>query len=193
MSDSSDTITSSGSDLSDSEDDFLPEFQNTDNNNSLMPYQFEPVVSSSDVGSSATDELVSVRKGNTSWCTCGMCKVMETELESLCCQEEVPSDYFEGKQCITEKENLEIVCLHKEVLKTTLAALNYFQGNVIEFTNQAFRYAGYRQYTWWVHNRLGQGVRKVIPSCVIWKIRDKYPDNDNIYVSFQEANHDLYM
>ena len=37
-------------------------------------------------------------------------------------------------------------------------------------------FAGYKQFTWWVHNHLGFGVRKVIPSCAVWAIRETYQD-----------------
>ena len=56
-----------------------------------------------------------------------------------------------------------------------------------EYENNSLRYAGYRQFTWWIHNRLGKGVRRVIPSCAIWAIREKYPDPNNNYVPFVEA------
>lgn len=49
------------------------------------------------------------------------------------------------------------------------------------------RFAGYKQYTWWIHNRLGKGVRKVIPSCALWKIREKYPEASGSYVPFMES------
>ena len=55
------------------------------------------------------------------------------------------------------------------------------------FYCRAMRYAAYKAYTWWIHNRLGKGVRKVIPSCALWKIRNKYPSPDNLYTPFMES------
>ena len=36
---------------------------------------------------------------------------------------------------------------------------------------RSFRYAAYRQFTWWVHGHLGRKIRGVIPSCAVKKIR----------------------
>lgn len=55
---------------------------------------------------------------------------------------------------------------------------------------RSYRFAGYKQYTFWVHNHLGKGVRKVIPSCAVWKIRTKYKAVDNEYVPFMESKED---
>ena len=70
--------------------------------------------------------------------------------------------------------------------------LNNERGDDINIHNRFLRYAGYRQYTRWVHNRLGRGIRKAIPSCAIWAIRDAYPEIGNLtYVPFQEVTFNL--
>lgn len=53
-----------------------------------------------------------------------------------------------------------------------------------------FRFVAYKQYTWWIHNRLGKGVRKVIPSCALWSIRRQYPFEKNTYKSYEERKTD---
>jgi len=51
--------------------------------------------------------------------------------------------------------------------------------------NKSFRHAAYRQYVLWQYGRLRRGERKVINSCCVWKIRDRYPDPSGQYVPFQ--------
>ena len=55
---------------------------------------------------------------------------------------------------------------------------------------RSYRFAGYKQYAWWIHNRLGKGVKKVIPSCALWSIRKKYPSADGSYIPFKESRDD---
>ena len=158
---------------SESEDEMYSHLCNNINN--LQPYDFEPDATTSHL-SQQSDNVVHMpplKKGHTNWCICGKCRRMETEDESKCYREpgEVPGEYFGEHECITNNENFQTVCLHNEVLKTTLFMFNNVIGDDINTSNRSMRYAGYRQYTWWVHNRLGKGVRKVIPSCAIWAIR----------------------
>ena len=53
--------------------------------------------------------------------------------------------------------------------------------------NRTYRLVAYRAYTFWVHHRLGRRIRRVIPSCVVWRIRRKFPSPDNIYQGYQDV------
>lgn len=44
----------------------------------------------------------------------------------------------------------------------------------ISFLCRSLRYAAYGQFCWWIHARLGKGVRRIIPVCVVKKIRGEY-------------------
>ena len=156
-------------------------------------YSFEPLAHAgpSRHENQETSSISLASRGNTDWCLCGRCHSMDTEEENKCCFE-IPEEYFKGKQCITETGSFSHICLLEEVLKTTLYGLNNLRGDTIHLCNRSLRYAAYRMFTWWVHNRLGRGVRKVIPSCAIWDIRNAFPESDNThYVPYQEVRDEL--
>ena len=59
---------------------------------------------------------------------------------------------------------------------------------LLSFRN--YRYASYKQFTWWIHSRLGKGMRKVIPSCVVRSIRKNYPSENGVYTDFKQSEND---
>ena len=50
------------------------------------------------------------------------------------------------------------------------------------------RLAAYRQFTHWTHEKLGRGVRVVIPLCVVSAVRRAFPEESGHYVAFKDAN-----
>ena len=55
---------------------------------------------------------------------------------------------------------------------------------------RSFRYAGYKQFIWWIYRRLGKNKRRAIPSCALWKIRGSFPEESGNYVPFWEGQKD---
>ncbi|KAE9524465.1 hypothetical protein AGLY_015186 [Aphis glycines] len=58
-----------------------------------------------------------------------------------------------------------------------------------QLTNKIWRYICYKQFTYWINswNSIGKGNRIVIPSCVVNKIRQKYPEQDGCYVGYKSC------
>ena len=171
----------------------------------LAPYQFEPEETSDENESSESEDdsdedeeedIQEERRGNTNWCKCSSCKRELRGIDSLCCTEvaAINEEKFEGKKCITEAEEFGLLCCNKAVLKNVLVGLHETRGDPLEkdseIKNRSLRFAAYKQFIWWIFQQLGKGNRRVIPSCVVWHIRKRFPEADGQYVRFKEGERD---
>ncbi|KAK3097958.1 hypothetical protein FSP39_014848, partial [Pinctada imbricata] len=116
-----------------------------------------------------------------SWCLCSFCREMPTEAERVCCRQ-VPVN------CYSRVPDFGILILDEAVL----AMCQRYREDALVFEadddiNRGFRHSAYRQFILWHHGRLGAGNRKVIPSCCVWRIRDKYPDPFSQYTGFKDG------
>ncbi len=50
--------------------------------------------------------------------------------------------------------------------------------------NRAMRFAAYTQHTFMRYGYLGPDNRRAVPSCVVWRVRDAFPDPLGNYVDF---------
>uniref|UniRef100_A0A8C5FCX9 P2X purinoreceptor 7 intracellular domain-containing protein n=1 Tax=Gadus morhua TaxID=8049 RepID=A0A8C5FCX9_GADMO len=132
------------------------------------------------------------------WCACGKCRQMPMEHESRCCTEwdlvvtagmanlNVSVDETVSP-CISLNEVRHL--LNKTVLETFfwVPKINWKKRPTPEGPNgednKQFRFAAYRQFVVWQYGALARGHRIVIPSCCVWRIRDKYPDPLGQYVA----------
>lgn len=123
---------------------------------------------------------------DTDTCLCQHCIDMGVENIKLCCRREIenPSVQLNGEECVTATDAFLVVCTNKDVLGTALGAWHHMNGKNLEICNKSYRFIAYRQYIWWQYGKLGKGVRRRIPTCVLSKIRQTFPAADGVYVPF---------
>ena len=112
------------------------------------------------------------------WCRCNMCRQMPTSKERKCCGQ---------KRCKTFEPGVRNVCLNSQVVATAINSDCDTMVRTPKHDNRNMRHAAYRQYVMHEYGHLGKGNRVVIPSCVVWMIRDKWPSHDGNYTGFKEA------
>ena len=111
---------------------------------------------------------------------------MPEEVERRCCQDysqirkrledDLESDAME---CITQHEGFAGNCMNKYVLETSLYE---FKGRNGPFGNEkthskVFRYIAYRRFVRFIFGVLAKYDRRILPACVVSRIRAKYPSD----------------
>lgn len=112
--------------------------------------------------------------GQTDWCHCGHCRVMPTQAENKCCCQR-------RSQCTSILDVFQLIVLNGNVLDFAMR----YREDVLALdhprNNENFRHMAHRQFVLWQHGRLGQGNRRVVPSCCVLAIRAIYPSPNGMY------------
>ena len=87
------------------------------------------------------------------------------------------------RPCLTTTGWFDSVALNRDVLS---ARSDVFADDP-EYSPASYRKAAYRQFVLWQHGYLGRSNRRIVPSCVIWCIRNKYTVPDGVYLGFRDC------
>lgn len=104
------------------------------------------------------------------WCVCRQCRPMPQEIENKCCK---------LTTCIS-------LCLDVDVLEMCVRNAGEIRNDREDTSTRSFRKAAYRQFILARHGHLGKGNRWVCPSCVVLKIRQRYPSVTGVYMGYRE-------
>lgn len=102
---------------------------------------------------------------------------------NFCCEQD---------QCVTLEQTFHD--LTKRSVLEIAGILNYCDKfhQVPDFTdNNKYRNAAYRFFILWQVGRLGRGVRVCPPACVVARIRQMYPRNDQNYTGYESFEDDM--
>ena len=111
------------------------------------------------------------------WCKCGKCRPMPQEVENKCCS---------LKKCITVTSRFVKLCLDPDVLELCICNTGDIRNDREDNSTRAFRKAAYRQFVLARYGYLGKGNRRVCPSCVVLKIRERYPSVTGVYMGYRD-------
>lgn len=142
-------------------------------------FEYNPLPDLTDINSEQQTPSVAAQQQHAApdWCKCGHCREMPKLVENVCCR---------VKQCVAESFRFYKLCLDPDVL--SVAVLNHadIRNDPFDNSTRQFRKAAYRQFILDKHGHLGRGNRRVVPSCIVWKVRNKYPSPTGIYMGYRD-------
>jgi hypothetical protein len=117
-------------------------------------------------------------------------RAKEARIDALVAQLKPPKskkcNYCEFAPCIMNVHYDDLMCMGCDI-----EAEQYAESGEVD--NKAIRYALYREISNRMWGRLGKGVRKELPKCVIGEIHDAFPTKKGeSYVGFKFAPYDSY-
>ncbi|XP_066914774.1 P2X purinoceptor 7-like [Clytia hemisphaerica] len=129
------------------------------------------------------------RTQNLEWCSCGNCRIESESSDCKCCWEvEQLNARFvqENITCIRNFSSFNTLFLDKTMLEMMLRDKHFIRGDPIDdkLTNRSYRVAAYKQFNTWAFRvrQLGKRERRgPLPSCVVARIRKKFPETDGNY------------
>jgi len=110
------------------------------------------------------------------WCKCRVCQPMPSDEENLCCKRVT---------CVTSYTSFSNICLDRDILEVCIRARCDIRADDFNFSMESFRKAGYRQFALWRYGKLGRGNRRILPACVVKRIRAQYPAPDGRYMGYR--------
>ncbi|KAF4523832.1 hypothetical protein B566_EDAN008067 [Ephemera danica] len=135
------------------------------------------------------------RAGNTEWCTCGNCRVMPDNIQSICCNDSEEVKIAKGgAQCVTIHDAFKTLILNEQSLTLSRHKMLSFEKDYLKAKKlknldaaDTWRYVAYRDFILWVNckKNLGRNIRVPIPSCAVWAVRDKWPEPGGLYTGFK--------
>lgn len=138
------------------------------------------------------------------YCSCSNCETMPTRVESFCCQEsEIVGVLRKEYECVTDnprfcneildEERLQLYrYMYGQSITDKSARKRYYER---ELDNSVHRHLAYKTFVSLVMcgQPLGKWRRASLPSCVVNRIRQAFPDSHGRYVGFcyEEGNEGL--
>ncbi|XP_067249069.1 probable inactive protein kinase DDB_G0270444 [Chanodichthys erythropterus] len=161
----------------------------------VLPYQFEPESDpeNADEQDDQSEHPLQARlqQDVSQWCRCENCNKMPSEVENVCCME-IPKvgrrmNQVSGPlKCIIHHPGFEPNCLNPYTLQNILNIYKADYGPLRRKTEAArYRYLAHRSFVSWCWGYLARNIRVVLPSCVVLRIQQEFPDADGQFVGFR--------
>jgi hypothetical protein len=145
----------------------------------LLAAAAEVCVLGGDADNSAAES--DAETSRTPFCHCGRCSHRSLrQVERRCCRR-TPG------MCVLQSDD--VVDIFRDVVVRTAVSAdrNALCEDRWEFSNNVLRHQAYRQFVYLVGGNVGMRKRLIVPSCVTWYIRDRWPSSDGVYTGFKAA------